>query len=732
MTQTQPQSSACVAYRAAWCFAALCGLASCSGEPLNSPYSATQATDNTLYTSFAERPKHLDPAVSYASNEYALIANIYEPPFQYHYLKRPYALVPLTATRVPDPILLDASGTPLPAGSAPETAAFSAYDITIQPGIRFQPHPAFARTGNGEFVYHHLGADARYRRLDDFTQTGSRRLQAADYVYQIKRLAHPGVHSPITGLMSQFIVGLPELAAKLEPLADKGFIDLRDHDLAGARILDERRFRITIRGYYPQFIYWLAMPFFAPMPWEADRFYQQEILQKRNITLDWYPVGTGPYLLAHNDPNRRMEMVRNPNFRGEPYPHSGEPQDRELGLLDSAGKPMPFIDRVVFSLEKENIPIWNKFLQGYYDRSGILSDSFDQAISVSGSGDVTLTPQMQDKGIRLSTTAATSTMYFGFNMLDPVVGGDSERSRLLRQAITIAIDQEEAISIFRNGRGIAMQTPIPPGIFGHRSARDGVNEHVYDWRDGRAQRKPIAAARALLAAAGYPGGRDSATGAALVLYFDTPAAGPDAKAYLDWLRKQFAKIDLQLVVRATDYNRFQDKVRKGTFQLLQWGWNADYPDPENFLFLFYGPNGRTLHGGENTANFEHAEYDRLFEQMRIMPNGVQRQQVIDRMVAIIQHEAPWAGGLHPVDYALYHAWNSNVKPHSMANNTMKYQRIDAQLRAASRRAWNRPVWWPIIAVLVTASLALIPALRTLYRRNRVDALGRVAREGGAR
>ena len=122
---------------------------------------------------------------------------------------------------------------------------------------------------------------------------------------------------------------------------------------------------------------------------------------------------------------------------------------RERGLLADAGKPLPFIDRAVFSLEKESIPYWNKFLQGYYDASGISSDTFDQAVAISGQGDIGLTDAMQDKGIRLATSVAPSDIYMGFNMLDPVVGGDGERARKLRQAISIAMDYEEYIAHFR-------------------------------------------------------------------------------------------------------------------------------------------------------------------------------------------------------------------------------------------------------------------------------------------
>ncbi|MFQ5780244.1 MAG: ABC transporter substrate-binding protein, partial [Nitrospiria bacterium] len=438
-------------------------------------------------------------------------------------------------------------------------------------------------------------------------------------------------------------------------------------------------------------------------------------LAEKNITLDWYPVGTGPYMLTINNPNRRMVLARNPNFHSETYPKEGEPGDHATGILDDAGKPLPFIEKVVFSLEKEGIPIWNKFLQGYYDSSGISSDSFDQAVRLSESGDADLTEEMKAKGIRLLTSTAATTYYIGFNMLDPVVGGDGEGARKLRRAIAIAIDQEEAIAIFRNGRGMAMQGPIPPGIFGYQEGEAGINRYVYDWIEGRPQRKPIEVARRLLAEAGYPQGRDIKTGKPLILHFDSTGTGPEVKANFDWMRKQFKKIDIQLVIRNTDYNRFQDKMLKGTAQMFQWGWNADYPDPENFLFLLYGPNAKAGKNGENAANYSNETFDQLFERMKNMENGPARQAIIDEMVEIVRRDTPWVSGFHPQRFGLYHAWYGNIKPHLMANNTLKYAKIDPVSRTENRGAWNRAVWWPLWIIGVVLLLGTMPAIAT-YRR----------------
>jgi len=703
--------------------------AGCSDGPWNNPYPAQEALANTLYSSFRERPKHLDPVRSYSSNEYAFIAQIYEPPLQYHFLKRPYQLVPLTLERVPEPAFFDASGNPLPQDAEAGQVAFSDYLLEIRPGIRYQPHPALATGADGAYLYHELSPQqiADLNTLADLPETGSRELTAADYAYQIKRLAFPRLHSPIAGVMADYILGFKELAAELEAAdeaareqtgQEKPYLDLREFPLRGVDVLDDQRLRIRLEGKYPQFLYWMAMPFFAPMPWEADRFYSQPGLDKRNVSLNWYPLGTGPFMLAENNPNLRMVLERNPNFHGERYPEEGAPEDAAAGLLTDAGRPMPFIDKAIYSLEREDIPYWNKFLQGFYDTSGITSDSFDQAVRFNDQGEAGLTEEMAQKGIALITSVQTSSMYMGFNMRDPVIGGDSERARLLRRAISIAVDYEEYISIFRNGRGVPAQGPLPPEIFGHREGEAGINRYVYDVVGGKPVRKPLSEARRLLAEAGYPEGRDRESGAQLVINYEAVGAGPDSKATQNWVRKQFAKLGIQLVVRNTDYNRFQEKMRKGTGQVFMWGWNADYPDPENFLFLLYGPNSKVEGEGENAANYSNPQFDALFERMKNMDNTPERQEIIDRMVEILRRDAPWAWGFHPKGFSLLHAWYHNVKPNLMANNTLKYKRLDPELRAQSRAEWNPPIIWPVLALLVVLVISAVPAWVTHRRRER--------------
>src|SRR5512147_3085211 len=97
-------------------------------------------------------------------------------------------------------------------------------------------------------------------------------------------------------------------------------------------------------------------------------------------------------------------------------------------------------------------------------------------------------------------------------------------------------------------------------------------------------------------------------------------------------------------------------MSQGNAQLFEWGWNADYPDPENFFFLLYGPNAKTGRSGENTANYSNPELDRMFVEMKGMVNGPQRQQVIDRMTELSREDAPWLFGFHPTDFSLQQVW----------------------------------------------------------------------------
>jgi ABC-type transport system substrate-binding protein len=716
----------------------------------NNPWPENAAASNTLYTGVIENsPRHLDSTASYWNNDTPFTFAIYEPLYGFHYLKRPFQLAPKSAAAVAQPHYVDKNGQPLPDDAPVELIAESVYDIPIRPGMRYQPHPAFATDEQGRYRYHALkpGELGERRTPLDFEHMGTREVVAEDFVYAFKRQATTRITAPIFSTFAEYLVGLREYGELIKredallrkgldaASQDKPFLDFRRWPLVGATAPEKHLLRLRVKGKYPQWSYWLQMTFSAPVPWEADAFYAQPGMAERGLTSDTWPVGSGPYMMAEYVKDRRHVMVRNPNFRPDTYPCEGGPGDKEAGLLDDCGKTLPFIDRMVFTIEREALPRQGKFRQGFYDVEVMerTDTGMDYLVGMQDSEEVRA--EYLSKGFRLNRGSDVNSYFIAFNMLDPVVGDGPDgtateqkaRNRKLRQAISIAIDWDEYSKVFPKKAGQTAMSPLPPGIFGSREGTlEGVNPYTHRVVNGLVVRRPIEDAKKLMAEAGYPNGRDARTGKPLVLNYDVyyPPT-PERKPEIDWVVRQFSKIDIQIEVRATDNNQFQDKVRKGKYQVFWLGWNADYPDAENFMFLLTTAAGKTKFDGENTANYSNPEYDRLFNQMKITPDGPEKQKLLDRMVAILREDAPWTMGFYPYASAAAQEWVHNFKPAILIRDPGRYLRLDVPKRLAALATWNHAVWWPGFMLAALLGLLVWGARRTLRRRERTNARGEV-------
>ena len=712
----------------------------------NAPVPKEWLSQPYLLTSYQEDPKYLDSASSYSNNETPWTYAVYEPPLKYHYLKRPYELLPRTLQSLPALTFFDKEGRNLNidpnslkdiGDQARGKIAHTVFELKIKPGILFQPHPAFYKDAQGEWVNLKLTPSDlnEIHSPWDFKTQGSRELNAHDYAYAIKRLATPRINSPAFGFLSSKIAGFDRFGVMIQkenkrlkstlaqtagPEKHLPWLDFRRFEFEGVKVVDPYTLQIKISGLYPQFKYWLAMTFFAPVAWEVDAFYAQEGMAKRNLSANTWPVGTGPFMLTEHDTNARMVLAKNPNYRGEPYPCEGSEEDRSLGLLKDCGKPTPLLDKIISTREKEGTSVATKFIQGYYDMPQMERGEPGIAYQVSIQDGTGLSKELVERKIQLPTTIQVGFWHYGFNWLDPVVGAgktpeQAARNRKLRQAISIAFDFEEYVSIFENSRAQVNHSVVVPGLFGNDAMP--FNPVVFE-PDGtnRYKRKSLEEAKRLLAEAGYPSGVDRDTGQALVINYDTQGVGPGAKTRIDWVSKQFSKLNIQLEVRNTDYNRFQDKMRKGSAQFYFWGWLADYPDPENFLFLLYGPNSKAKFGGENSSNFENAQYDHLFEKMKDMENTPERAALIEQMMRIMQHDAPMLFGWSEEYGGAYHQWVRNGKPSNIIRDQMSYLTVDPVLRAQKISQWNTPVVWPLVLLPVLLALLMWPAVRVWRKR----------------
>jgi ABC-type transport system substrate-binding protein len=743
--------------------AAICmgiALLTACGVP-SSPHPRGSEQQNTMFTAFQERsPKHLDPTASYSNNETPVTFQVYEPLYSYHYLKRPFELIPKLAEELPQPKYLDKDGKPLPDDALAEQIAQSVYDIKLKKGVKFAPHPAFAKNDKGEYLYHNLTrAQVGNRRTPyEFEVQGTRELVADDIVYAIKRHATTRVIAPIFSVFAANIVGLEEygelikkedaklLAGLPSDSLDKPFLDFRQWPLEGATAVDTHTVRIRIKGKYPQMKYWMSMTFFAPVPWEADKFYAQPGMAFNGLTLDLWPAGTGPYMLSEYKQDKRHVLVRNPNFRGEPYPCEGMPGDKEKGLLDDCGETMPFIDKIVFDNEKESVPFRAKFAAGFLDIPEMERDDWGQQFLDEMNSSPQVNARYTERGFQFPKTTGATIWYVGFNMLDPVVGlGDTPaqqaKNRKLRQALTIAIDWNEFSLLFPRRGGIEAHSPVPPGLFGSRhGTREGMNPFTHNWvanpqdtkNGGRAVRKSMDEAKKLLAEAGYPNGRDEKTGRPLVINYDFQRAlTPEFKAEVDWMAKQFNKLNVQLEIRATDFNQYQDKKRKGALQFALGGWFADYPDAENFLFLLYGPNSSAKADGDNLLNYDSPAYNKLFEKMKTLDDGPEKQNTIDQMVRILQEDAPWSFGYYPYSTGAFQPWVKNGVVPIMFRDLAKYYRLDTTMRAQKQAQWNNPTYWPLAIFIALALIVAWIARNQFRRRERTNARGQVLTAQGA-
>jgi ABC-type transport system substrate-binding protein len=647
----------------------------------NNPYPDEDSGAKILYYAFNEAPRTLDPAVSYTTNEHEILGNVFDTLLEYHYLKRPYELIPGLARAVPQARTLEDGRV--------------AYRFALRPGVLYHDDPAFALGGAGRTT---------------------RAVVAPDIAFALHRIGDPQVNCPVIEPFRN-LSGLREFSERLSELrASESFRRLPVHEqyrragpVDGVRVLGDLELELVVDAPFPQLLYWLAMGFSAPMAWEVVQYYDGREGRPR---LADHPVGTGPYRLAHYHKQARIALERNPTWYGilhpewrapgATYPAEGEPGDAEAGLLDPAyvGSPLPFVERIEFRREKEGIPAFNKFLQGYYDAAGVIKESFSRVIREGA-----LSPDMTTRGIHLTRQVDPAVFYIGFNMEDSVVGAPAgARGRKLRQAMSLAVDAEEFLRVFLNGRGVPAQSPVPPGLFGYEE----------DYRNPY-RRVDLARARALLREAGYADGLDPRTGRALSLNFDTGDTSAQGLLQYRFFTDAWRQLGIDVAVVATTYNQFQDKVRRGAYQIFMWGWNADYPDPENFLFLLWSDMARSRNEGPNTANFSDPAYDRLYLAMKTRPNGEQRLAEIRQMRDILERERPWIELFHPERYGLYHGWQRNVKPFGMSFPMVKYRDLDPQERARLRAEWNQPVLWPLYALAVLLVLAVAPGVITFLR-----------------
>ena len=527
---------------------------------------------------------------------------------------------------------------PNTAAAMPEVSAdFRSFTIRIQPGIHFDDAPAFGGK--------------------------KRELTAADYVYSIKRHYDPRWKSANLYLLENAkILGLSELRKRA--IDAKQPFDY-DTDVEGLRTLDRYTFVIRLAEPSPRFLYNLADGSFTGA-------LAREVVEAHGDKVGEHPVGTGPFRLAQWKRSSRITLAKNPNYRDVRYDEQPPAGDARLQAIAQKfkGRRLPMIDQVQISIIEEAQPRWLSFLNGEQDLLEGLPAEFAH-IAIPNNQ---LAPNLAKRGIGMLRVprADVSVTYFG--MEHPLVGGTTPEKVALRRAIALAVDVDREIALVRRGQAVPAQSPIGPGTWGYDGAfKSEMSEHN------------LGRAKALLDLYGYvdkdgDGWRELPDGQPLKLEY---ATSPDqtSRQLSELWQKNMDALGLRIKFKVAKWPEQLKASRSGKLMMWGVGWSAGQPDADTFLALGYGPNK----GQANHARFDLAAFNALYEKQRMLPDGPERQALLDQAKKIMIAYMPYKVHAHRITTDLWHPWVLGFDRNIFVRDFWKYLDIDAAMQARGER-----------------------------------------------
>ena len=603
---------------------------------------ASDAESNrvVVYSSYGSKVRSLDPATCGDAISAMVQGNVYEALYGYHYLKRPVEVVPVLAEDMPH---VSADGL--------------AYTIRLKKGVPYHRNECFGRDADGS--------------------PSTRMVEANDFVLAFKRIADYHISTPVSlALIEDRLAGLKEYRDRTQAY-EPGDFSRYDLPLEGVTAVDEHTLQIRLTAPLPQLLYILALPHYVPIPREVIDYYlckrddgrggREDIPRKdcRPQISDFHAaVGTGAYYLADFVPGGNIVLGRNDDYREDFYPGEGAPGDAEAGLLNDAGRRVPFVDVHVLQYVPEDNTAWGLFLSRRTDISGIPRHVYGMAVGPSRR----LADPLARQGIRLVTYADPAVYWYAFNLADPVLG----RSKSLRQAICLGFNVEQYIEVLYNGRGRRAVNTVPSGF----AEQKQLPESPYARYDLAAAREKLAQAREELDQAGVirPGEPIPP------LTIDLGGRDEEDRRVGEFARIQFQRLGLQLKVELNDRPTLQDRIQNKQVQIFAAGRRAIYDDPVDFLQLYYSPNIRR---GTNHCNYANDTFDRLYERAAAMAPSPQRTETYKQMVSILNEDCPAVLLSEPISLILVHPWVHNVKPHPVGYGLLKYRRVDVEARRAA-------------------------------------------------
>lgn len=491
-----------------------------------------------------------------------------------------------------------------------------------------------------------LKDDVKFHDNACFPDGKGREVTSADVFYSWKRMADSkGSKSKVWWVFKDTIKGFDEFKATQEAADEFDY----DAPVAGLEVVSDKEFRVTLIQRSQGFLWKLCMFQTAVVAREA--------VEQFGDRFGLSPVGTGPFIVNEGDwqQGQGIKFTRNPNYHESYYPSDHMKSDEADGLHVAAGKRLPLLDEVQVVFYKTDQPMWLQFKAGKLDYAQVPSENFKEAFSKRTKK---LTRDMKKQGMKGYPVPLLDFIFRGFNMEDSVIGGDSDKAKYLRQAICLALDWDEQNESFYNGINLVYDGVIPPGLDGYPA--DGKSPKAYRGPD-------IERAKALLVKAGYPEGKGLPT----IEYFTSRMQNGQEQS--EMMAKQLAKIGVNLKVQLLDFSQLIQKLDKKSGQFFSFAWSSDYPEAENNLSLFYGPNESP---GANHYNYKNAEYDKLYEKIVSMEASPERSQIFEQMQAILMEDCPYAGAMARTRFFVVTPQMKNFKPVETFENWYKYVDVE--------------------------------------------------------
>ncbi len=306
-----------------------------------------------------------------------------------------------------------------------------------------------------------------------------------------------------------------------------------------------------------------------------------------------HPVGSGPFMLKEWIGGQRIVIVRNPNYF-----------IRGLPKLDAV------VDLLGVSAELE----WLKFEAAEIDVSAIPTAEFVYVMN---------TPSLK----RLTTHQVTvATQYLGMNcQMAPFT------DLRVRQAFNYAIDKQKLIALL-NGRGVVARGVMPPTLPGYSPEVKG-----YPYDPDRARR--------LLAEAGV------SHGLAPELWL---LADQTELMVGQSIQQDLALVGVNLSLKPIALAPLLEAVRQPeTVPFMVFGWEADFPDPSNFLAVLFS---RSQWGANNDTFYYNPRLDALLREAAPVTDLHKRYALYQEAERIIVADAPWVFLYNPVAYVIHQPW----------------------------------------------------------------------------